>query len=210
MIERDLQGIQIKGGLAFAVRDHELSPSIGEHLVDDLLHLTLETLLGDRLNHPTNLHGGVGQQFTIAAHGGRNGDDTIFGQLLPLFEHVAAHDPNSGGINELDTRGHFAGNANARWVDFDDVTVVDNHHVVGRDAHALGRFRVLHQHAVLAVDGQKILGPGEGQHQLVVFLGTVTRDVNAFVFAIDHLSPAHHELIDGVNHCNGIAWNGVS
>ena len=50
-------------------------------------------------------------------------------------------------------------------------------------------------------------GPGQGQHQLFIFLGSVAGDMDAFAFAINHLGAKHHQAVDGVDHRNGVAGN---
>ena len=51
------------------------------------------------------------------------------------------------------------------------------------------------------------LGPRQGQHQLVVLLETVTRHVNAFPLAIDHLGAKHHQLVDSVDNRDRVSRN---
>ena len=64
---------------------------------------------------------------------------------------------------------------------------------------------VLHQHPVFTVHRHEELGPGEGQHQFLVFLEAMARDVNAFALAVDHLGAQHHQLVDGVDHGNRVS-----
>ena len=54
------------------------------------------------------------------------------------------------------------------------------------------------------MDGNKELGLGESQHQLLVFLEAVARHVNAFALAIDNLGAKHHQLVDRVHHRDGV------
>ena len=73
----------------------------------------------------------------------------------------------------------------------------------------MGRAGVLHQHPVLAVHGHHELGLGQRQHQLLVFLEAVTRNVDALAFAIHNLGAKHHQLVDGVHHRDGVPGDGA-
>ena len=46
---------------------------------------------------------------------------------------------------------------------------------------------------------------GQRQHQLVVLLAAVARDVDALALAVDHLRSHHHQPVDGVHHRDGVA-----
>ena len=63
------------------------------------------------------------------------------------------------------------------------------------------------QHAMFAMHRHEEAGPGQGQHQLFIFLGSVAGDMDAFAFAINHLGAKHHQAVDGIDHRNGVPGN---
>ena len=66
---------------------------------------------------------------------------------------------------------------------------------------------VLHEHPVLAVNGNKKLRPGQGQHQFLVFLEAMAGHVDALAFAVDDLGAKHHQLVNRVHHRDGVPGN---
>ena len=130
--------------------------------------------------------------------------------MLALLEHPGIHDAVAGGIQQFDSGFNRIALADRLGLEFHHIAVFDDQAVLGGDAHGLGRFGVGHQHAVFAMHGNKELGPGQGQHQLVVFLGAMARDMDAFALAINHLGSEHHQPVNGVHHRDGVARNRAS
>ena len=77
-----------------------------------------------------------------------------------------------------------------------DITIVDNGFVSSFNAQLLSHFRMLNQHSVFAVYRNEKLRPGECQHELVVFLVAVPRNVETFAFAVDNASALLHDEND--------------
>ena len=141
---------------------------------------------------------------TVGADHGEHRDDAVVGELLTLFENTGVDDAIAGGVEQFDARLDGLALLDRIGRQLNNVSVVDDQHVVGRNAHGLGGLAVADEHAVLAVHRHEELGTGEGQHQLLVLLEAVARDVDALALAVDDLGAQHHQPVDGVHHGDGV------
>ena len=190
-------------GLATGVAG-ELLPAVLEHPGDFPFGPEAELAGISRGDHTTQVDPRRSRHHTVGADHGEHRDHTVIGELLTLFEHAGIDDAVAGRIQEFDARLHGFALLDRVGRQLDDITVVDDQHVVGRNAHGLGGLAVADEHAVLAVHRHEELGTGEGQHQLLVLLEAVARDVDALALAVDHLGAQHHQPVNGVHHRDGV------
>ena len=156
-------------------------------------------------HHTAQIHPRRSGHHPIGADHSQQGDHPIFRQLLALLEHPGIDDAVAGGIQQLNAGLHGIALADRIGGELHHIPVVDDQDVVGRHPQRLGRFAVGHQHPVLAVHRHEVLGLGEGQHQLLVFLEAMARHVDAFALAVNHLGAEHHQAVNGVDHRDGVA-----
>ncbi len=191
-------------GLATGVAA-ELIPTIFQHPADFALSPHRKPAGISSGDHSPDVGPGWSRHHTICADHRKEGDHAVFRQLLALLEHPGIDDAIAGGIEQFNACLHRITGADGVGAEFDHVAVVDDQDVVGRNAHRLSSFAVGNEHAVLTMHRHKIFGLGEGQHQLLVFLEAVARDVNTLALAINHLGTEHHQPVDRVDHRDGVA-----
>ena len=67
----------------------------------------------------------------------------------------------------------------------------------------------LFQLLIFAVDGQEILGSGQGEHQLLLFLTGVAGDVDVVHALIDDLCAQQEQTVDDLGHALLVAGDGL-
>ena len=144
---------------------------------------------------------------TVRADRRQDRDNAILGKLLTLFQHTGINNAVAGLIQQFNACLHRIAFADRICSEFNNITVVDDQRVVLWHTHRMTGLGVLHQHAVLTVNGDEELGLGESQHQLLVLLKTMAGHMNALTFAVDNLRPEHHQPVDRVDHGNRVSWN---
>ena len=199
----DAHPVHVRGVAAAVAR--ELLPAVLQHPGDLTLGPEAELAgIGGR-DDAAQVHPRRSGHHPVGADHRQHRDHAVFRQLLALLEHPGIDDAVAGRIEQLDAGLHRLALTDRIGGEFHHITVVDDQGVLHGDAHGVTRFGVGHEHAVLAVHGHEVLGLGESQHQLLVFLEAVARHVNAFALAVDHLRPKHHQPVDGVHHGDGVA-----
>ena len=97
-----------------------------------------------------------------------------------VFDHVGAR----AGIDADAAHVDASGLAGAVFVDFQDVSAFDQHHVADRAVHGSGQFGMQLELAVFAVDRDEILRPHQVDDELQFFLAGVSADVHRRVRAV--------------------------
>ena len=82
-------------------------------------------------------------------------------------------------------------------VELDRHPVLDDEHVLGLDAGLDRQAAVLDLHPELAVDRDEVLGLGQAEHQLELFLAGVAGDVGALDRVVVDVRAGLEEVVDG-------------
>src|SRR5581483_633895 len=179
--------------------------------------VSLLLIAGDiqRLTHnlPCVLHQSIftggkaaGHDFRLGLHASRkfvDGDnrqhDAVFADMAPIlddqvFDYVGARarvDAYPANIDPSDL-------ARAEFVEFQDVSALDEHDVADGTMHRRRQFRVQFQLAIFAMNGDKVARLDQVNNQLQFFLAGVPADVDGRRRAVfvDHVRFAPKEVID--------------
>src|SRR5690242_6535069 len=85
--------------------------------------------------------------------------------------------------------------------DFDDIAILCQDNMVGRNTHRMGQLGMKYELAILTMDWHEELWVHHGQHQLQLFLGSMPRDVDIGDALVKNLCSLLEKVVDrAVNH----------
>ena len=97
----------------------------------------------------------------------------------------------------------------AALINFQDIAIRHQEYVALRDADGLSEAGVVHEVAIVAVDGDKILGHCEAQHEFEVFLARVASHVNRLRAAVEDVRAQTKEAVNGASDDGFVAGDGI-
>ena len=129
--------------------------------------------------------------------------------MLAVPQHHVAHVAHAQAVHHHGAGGHRVAQLDLVLGQDDVGAVLRDEDVAVGDAQAGRGEGVLFQLLVFAVDRQEILGSGQGQHQLLLFLAGVARDVDVVHALIDHLGAQQQQAVDDLGDALFVAGDGV-
>ena len=152
---------------------------------------------------------GAGQHLaSLAVHGGHDDDEAVLRQVLAVPQDHIPHVAHAEAV-------HHDGTGRDRFAQLDLIPGQDDvgavfcdEDVAGGDAEACGGEGMLFQLLVLAVHRQEILGPGQGEHQLLLLLAGVAGDVDIIHALVDDLCAQQQQTVDDLGHALFVAGDG--
>ena len=134
----------------------------------------------------------------------KNRHHAVDRQLLTFLQNARIDDAVAGLVQQFDTGFHRISLSQGVWGELHHIAILNNHRVIDGHSHGMAGFGVLHKHPVLPMNGNKKLGLGESQHQLLIFLEAMAGHMDTLSLAVNNLGAKHHQLVDRVHHGNGV------
>ena len=137
-------------------------------------------------------------QFAVGVNGDADEYHAIPRQRAAFSQHHGVGVHYGRPVQVDGAGGNGTDDAGAVVVKLQDVAVLQHEDPVRSRAQFPGQLGMGLQMTVLAVDGYKVPGPGEVQHQLQFFLAGVAMDVNRGNSVVQHLGALAQQVIDGL------------
>ena len=162
---------------------------------------------------PEGLRSGVlraGDELCVLRRERHNDDDhALVGKELAVAQHHIAHVTHAQAVHHDGTGGDRLAQLHLVLAEDDVGAVLGNEDVAGGNAQRRGGQGMLFQLLVLAVHGQEILGPGQGEHQLLLLLAGVAGNMHIVHALINDLRAQQQQTVDDLGHALLVAGNGV-
>ena len=100
------------------------------------------------------------------------------------------------------------GNLRMVGANFEDIPVLDDEDVLGRQSHGLGKPGVQDQVPVLTVNRHEVLRLDQGDHELQFFLARMSGHVNELVMSPDDIGAKPEQIVDRAADEFLVAWDG--
>ena len=144
----------------------------------------------------------------VRIHGGHHHDQTVLRQMTAVAEHDVAHVAHAVAVHQHPAGGNGAGPLAGVLIQFQHLADVAHKDVIRIHTHVFCQFLVLHQMAVFAVDGHKVLR----LHQRVQKLDFLLAGVAGYVYLrilVIYIDAAAVHFVDDVAHQLLVAGDGV-
>ena len=128
--------------------------------------------------------------------------------MLPVPQHHVPHVADAEPVHQDAARGHLLAQGQLVHVHLDDLADFGNDDILAQGSHGFGQHRVLPEHAVFPVHGDKVFRPDQRVHQLQLLLARVPGDVHLRQGAVDHLGPQPVQLVDDPGNVFFVSGNG--
>ena len=145
----------------------------------------------------------------MAGHGQYHHHHAVLGQNLPVVQHHRAHFAYAAAVHEHLAGGNGSLALHVLGGQLDDAAVVGHADVVGVHPHALRHPLVDLQHPLLAVEGDKELGSGQGVDDLQLLLAGVAGHMQHVRLVIHHVRALTEQLVDDPAHRHLVAGDGA-
>ncbi len=117
-------------------------------------------------------------------------------QDLSFFQYAPPHIPDAFTVHENPADLHVTIGPHSFFIDTDNLAVFDNLNLIGGDSHLPGQARVEREVAVFPMDRNKILRPGQVDHQLQFFPKSMAGNMDIGNFFVHDVGAPAVQAVD--------------